>query len=1155
VGFRSNAGAGTIGIGGHELGGRVQDRPRVAPVLVGRDSELAELLAGLDDAASGSGRLFLLAGDPGIGKSRLADEAAARARDRGIKVAWGRCWEAGGAPAYWPWVQSLRTCVRGVGGEKLRAHLGSGAPFVAQIVAEVAEILPDVRPPPQAEAEAARFRLFDAVATFLRNAAAGQPLMLVLDDLHAADVPSILLLRFVARELSDAGVFVLGAYRNVELDRDHPLTLALAELSREPATRHLRLSGLTEAGVARLIREITGMIPGGSVVAAVHRYTEGNPLFVGEVVRLLVAEGRLERAGDPAGLRLAIPAGVREVIGRRVARLPERCGRVLGLASMFGRDFSLPALEQLSGVSAGELLDILGDGIATGMVAEVPGAPGRFRFTHALIRDALYESIPAGQRLRLHQQAGEALETLYTQDLDPHLAELAHHFFEAAAGGEAGKAAGYAGRAGRRAMALLAYEEAVRLFRMALAALALARSPEEEQARCRLLLALGDALTRMGDRRSAREELRRAVGIARRYGMAEELGQAALAYAGRFTFERGASDRHVIALLEDARAMLAEDAGPLRARVLAHLAVALRDQPDRGSRDGLSREAVALARTLGDPLTLAYTLSCRANALMGPDDPQERLAIAEELRAVARAAQDKEREQAGEHHRALVFLQTGRIAEYREALDAAQRLADELRQPAARCLATVVKASLALLEGRFADAAALAESALRFGASSVPWDAVVFSRVQLFALRSEDGRLAQMEPAIRRSVEEFPTRPLFRCLLARLFAELGEEDQARPVFEPLAADRFAVIPVNNDLLLSLSHLAEVAWFLRDAGRGAVLYDLLLPYRGLVVDTMESSTGAVDRYLGLTAMTAGDLQAAEWHLQDALQLNARIGARPWTARTQRDLAGVLFARDRPGDRERAVELLEAALGTASRLGMTVLAERAREDLASAGEEAFARGPRRAGLLRAEAAGAKTSWSVCRREGEYWSIAFAGEAFRLKDVKGLHYLAHLLRHPGREFHVLDLAAAGQGAGAGGVQTAPAREDDLHQGRLSDTGPILDQRAKSSYRARLRELEEELAEATSWADPVRAANARQEMQFLADELSAAVGLGGRDRKAGSPAERARVNITRAVRTVLSRIREHNPALADHLDATIRTGTFCSYSPDPRAPITWHV
>jgi tetratricopeptide (TPR) repeat protein len=1025
---------------------------------------------------------------------------------------------------------------------------------VAQLVAEVAEILPDIRPFPGMGSEGGRFGLFDAVATFLRNAGASHPLMLILDDLHAADEPSLLLLRFAARELGDARVLLLGAYRDMELGRDHPLTAALSEISREPAAGHLRLRGLTEAGVGRLIQQSVGVIPGEGMVAAVHRYTEGNPLFVGEVVRLLAADKRLEQIDDPAGLRLVIPEGIREVISWRVTSLPERCGRVLGLASVFGREFSLPLLALLCSVPAGELLDILGEGTAARVVAEIPGAPGQLRFTHALIRDIVYESIPPGQRLRLHQRAGEALEVFYQQDLDPHLAELAHHFFQAAPGGDAGKAVSYAERAGRRAIALLAYEEAVRLFQMALAVLSLAGSPEEDRTRCRLLLGLGDALTRMGERRAAKDELRRAAGIARRYRMAEELGQAALAYAGRFTFERGASDRHVITLLEDARAMLAENesAGAVRARVLARLAAALRDRPDRGPRDGLSREAVAAARALGDPSTLAYTLACRAWALIGPDDPPGRLAIAEELRVVARIVQDKEREQESEQHRAMVFLQTGRIQEYCEAMEASQRLACELRQPAAHWHASICQVNLALLEGRFADAETLVESVLRAGVSSEPWDALVFSRVQRFALRGEDGRLAEMEPAIRRSVEEFPTRPLFRCLLARLLTELGDEDGARSVFGALATDRFAVIPVNNDMLLSLGHLAEVAWFLADAARGAVLHDLLLPYRGLVVDTMESTLGAVDRYLGLAALTAGDLESAEQHLQDALRLNTRIGAQPWTARTQADLASVLLVRDRPGDREQAAELLETAFDTARRLGMTVFAERAGQALTQAGGDGY---PARARLPMASttSTGGATSWSVYRREGEYWSIAFAGEAFRLKDVKGLQYLVHLLRNPGREFHVLDLAAAGQEAQAGRPRTGPARENGLHQARLCDAGPILDRQAKRAYRARLRELEEELTQATAWADQVRAGRARQEMQFLAAELAAAVGLGGRDRRTGSTAERARVNITRAIWAAVARIRAHSPALADHFRATIHTGTFCSYTPDPRAPITW--
>jgi hypothetical protein len=291
------------------------------------------------------------------------------------------------------------------------------------------------------------------------------------------------------------------------------------------------------------------------------------------------------------------------------------------------------------------------------------------------------------------------------------------------------------------------------------------------------------------------------------------------------------------------------------------------------------------------------------------------------------------------------------------------------------------------------------------------------------------------------------------------------------------------------------------------------------------------------------MTAGDLDEAERHLQNALELNRRMGAQAWMARTQCDLGSLHVARDRPGDRDEAIELLRVALDTANRLGMTALSIRITEDFAPARAE-----------RKVVHASPSASRSIFRCEGEYWAIAFEGDAFRLRDAKGLHYLTQLLQNPGREIHVLDLAASSAGAGAN-PRPLRARDDNLHDSGLSDTGPILDERAKASYRARFRELEEELNEATEWADSIRATKARQEMDFLADELSAAVGLGGRDRKAGSPAERARVNITRSIRAVLSRVREHSPTLAGHLDATIRTGTFCSYSPDPRAPIIWHV
>jgi DNA-binding SARP family transcriptional activator len=297
--------------------------------FVGRERELAELTAGLDDGCAGRGRLFLLAGEPGIGKSRLADELIAHARTRGARVLVGRCWEAGGAPAYWPWVQSLRAYVRATEPGELRSQLGTGAAELAQLLPELRELFADLPEPAAPGSEGARFRLFEAVSAFLASAARTRPLVLFLDDLHAADEPSLLLLQFVAREVAASRVLVLCAFRDVDPTMSDPLTGALAQLVREPHTRQIALAGLSEPDAAQYIERSTGNVPSPRLVRAVHAETEGNPLFVVEVVRLLDAGG-LSDAEAP----LRIPPGVRAVIGQRMRGLSERCRSALIAASV-----------------------------------------------------------------------------------------------------------------------------------------------------------------------------------------------------------------------------------------------------------------------------------------------------------------------------------------------------------------------------------------------------------------------------------------------------------------------------------------------------------------------------------------------------------------------------------------------------------------------------------------------------------------------------------------------------------------------------------------------------------------------------------------------------------------------------------------------------
>ncbi|MGH3028758.1 MAG: ATP-binding protein, partial [Gaiellaceae bacterium] len=585
---------------------------RSRSAFVGRRRELAELTAALDEALVGRGRLVLLAGEPGIGKSRLAEEVSSRARKRGGRVLVGRCWEAGGAPAYWPWVQAVRSYISRTEPAVLRTQLGAGSVDVAQIVPELREILSDLPALPSLEPEAARFRLFDSMTTFLKNAASARPLVIVLDDLHAADEPTLLLLQFVTRELGDGRLLLVAAYRDVDPTLTDPLTTALTELAREPATRTLSLGGLEQANVARFIELASGEAPNQELVATVHEETEGNPLFVGEIVRLLLTEGRLDAS---AAGEFALPQSVKDVIGRRLRHLSTDCNRILALASVLGREFDLRVLAKVGAVDRDTLLGLLDEAITARVVSELPGATGRLRFAHALIRDTVYEALTSTRRAQLHRQIGEALEDLRVDDREPYLAELAHHFFEAAPGGDTDKAVEYARRAGDRALALLAFEEAARLYGMALAL------TEDRAARCDLLLALGEAQARAGDTPAAKATFREAAGLAETDGLPEQLARAALGYGGRFVWEVSRDDSNLASLLENA--LTALDAGDsiLRVRLLGRLASGpLRDSTfDAERRRSLAVQALEMARRIGESSTLAYALLGYMGSHHSPD--------------------------------------------------------------------------------------------------------------------------------------------------------------------------------------------------------------------------------------------------------------------------------------------------------------------------------------------------------------------------------------------------------------------------------------------------------------------------------------------------------------------------------------------------------
>jgi AAA ATPase domain len=1111
--------------------------------LIGRQRELGALIDSLDVVTDGNGQLFLLEGEPGIGKTHLARALGEEAARRHFAVVWGRCWEEGGAPAYWPWTQVLRALVRKRDVEDL---LGGDVARLRRLRPIIPEIGADAGPGDESSDDATpvQFALFDAVTTLIQEFVADQPAAVLLDDLHAADHDSLRLLHFLAREVPHLRLLVVGTYRGDDAALTGADTI-LAKLSREG--RVLPLRGLSESQVGMLVEQIAGERAGSDVIRTVHRATNGNPLYVDSITHLLVAEERLKPVESGTGERggsvtLPLPPSMRAATRTRLTYLDDESRTILRVAAVIGRTFTLPVLGMVVGRDQNSLLDLLDDAVDRGTIRASGSAAGAFAFEHILVRDALYRELEPSRRAELHWRVGSGLEEVHRSDIEPHLAELAHHFMLAIGPGrDSSRAVEYSTRAGQRAMAQTAYDEAAAHFRRALDTLVSAGNRDPTR-RCDLLLTLGAARTRSGDTGAGRGTYLEAASLARELGLADRLASAALGYAGVTGYHfSGRRDETLVALLEEAIAALPPGDSHMRVRLLARLSVALYWSDLDGRRFELSEEAVAMARRLRDQATLALAIHSRRYAQWGPDNFEQRLADAAQCRNLAHAANELELAVSASRWRFTDLLEDGDVAAADRELDSHAELAERLQQPSLLAYTIQFRALRAIMQGRLADGEALADEArVQSQRAGNPLAGTVYG-AQMFPVWRHRGELEQLDAFLRTALRAAPPHPANTSAMALIHAELGERETAAAMIEQLAGAGLGKLRHDMLFVNCLTCLTLVLGELADSTHAEEAYDLLRPYAGRVVIVgapAQACWGPVDHYLGVLAVLGDRPDWAADHFEAALVAGARLGTPALLAETRFEFAKLLLAGDQEERRHRAMALFDAAQRTAAALGLHRLTERL-ADL----PEADTAAPEPSGGPVQEVIG--TTRCSLRRDGEYWTVITPGGSTHVRDAKGVRHLATLLAQPGRPVHVLDLVG-GHVAGQGLVGRADA--GDLGTGYVEgfgDAGEVLDDNAKDAYRRRLTELEELIAEAEQFNDIERASQLGTERDLLVDELARAVGLGGRDRRAVSVSERARVNVTRAIRSAIRRIGEADRDAGHYLDSTVVTGAYCVFDP----------
>jgi tetratricopeptide (TPR) repeat protein len=1051
------------------------------PDIVGRTDVLAAFEHAVGQLRAAGGRVLFVAGEPGIGKTSVLQAAATRARDDGAVVRWATCPEDDAAPPYWPLTQLLEHPAD----ERLAAAITQ--------LTQIDESGSDVRH---------RFGLMQEVAGALRRVAQDTPQVLIVDDLHWADRSTLRLLTFLVRQLGTAPILISGGYRDTDLGPDHPLLDLLGEAGAAGQT--LTLEGLTAPEVADLARRAGVAEPSAADAEHLREHTGGNPFFVLNAARLVLAESR-SSGGD---LQLNLPAGVRAVLERRLARLSQPCHALLRTAAAVGAQFDVALVAAVSGLSTVVTDQLLGEAVEARLATRLPG--GEYAFAHALVRATAYEQITPAQKHTLHGEAADAVRTAAGQG--GRLAEIAHHELRAEAERAATAGVDAAMAAADHAMAMRAFEEAAEFYGRAAAA-------TQDRARAvQARLAAGMAHRLAGDWDVANEVYLAAATDARALHRGDLLAQAALGVgADSSGFEVRSYDRRQLALLEEALASVGDEDPRLRAHLLARRAVAAGSTAAVAHRQQWADEAVALGRGDGDARVLTYALSAWCDVHAGPAHAEQRLAAADEMLAASHAVNDIEGVLLARRFRVVALLERGDPAVHAE-IDAYARESNDLGLPLYTWYVSLWRGMQAHMRGDFAAALQRVAEVTALGVEAGSENAYVLASTLQSGVMFDRGEIVTLAAMYRQAFEQFPymmESPTAVAMTPVIAVAEGRPEQARADLDALAATGFSALPQDSEWISSLTAVIWSAVILNHQPTAAVLYPLLLPHAGRFgVDGIGAvCLDPVDHLLGALAEILGRHAEAMAHYEHAAAMCRRLGAPLLAAHSDYALGHLRAEAGQPG----GGQLMAGARRVLDEAGDVYPNWLTVADVATPGSDPEA---------------ATESTGTFRLDGATWEVTFGGRTTRLPDAKGMHDLRYLLTHPGQSVPAVQLQRAGSDASDDGVATRGVE--------------ALDDHAREAYRRRLADLDGDIAQAEKDHDTGRAAAARDEREFLLAELSAAVGLGGRSRRLGDDADRARKAVTMRIRNAIARIRREHPELGRHLERGVKTGGVCSYDPE---------